>query len=251
LQVYRLALEIFFMLLPLILFSAVLIILLIAYFRHAARRHVASLFDTMVRKQIAAGLDLGQAMREGVKRLCRRPPFNRIDEGELSFFLDVLQDLQFPVEVGAEILQDCEARRSVSDLKNQRKVLELAYGIDLKISLRRLVQNARMLHKKLTQRYPNLTVALLASLSVREGWTFVEEQPDALLFSYRERDVLIPKSGTGKNAARLILFEEIAHRALLARPGDNYETRNSVRLDLIGGFDKFFDETFQKASEHR
>ncbi len=44
-------------------------------------------------------------------------------------------------------------------------------------------------------RYPNITIALLASLSVREGWTFVEEQNDALIFDYRQERVRIPKTG--------------------------------------------------------
>jgi hypothetical protein len=127
--------------------------------------------------------------------------------------------------------------------------MAFVYFVDLNISLKQMIQNAKALHRKLARRYPNITLALIASLSVREGWTFVEEQPEALLFRYREKDVCIPKHGSGKDAARLILFEEMAQRPLLRRSGGDCEVRNSVRRDWLNKFDNIFESIFQDAAE--
>jgi hypothetical protein len=230
-----------------IFISAILLVTLLVYLRHISRRHVASLFRTSVQKQVGNGEVIENAMREAIQRLRRRHPFNRIEEEEISFFIDVLQDLESPVEVGAEILQDCERHKDASCLKEQEGILQLAYSVDLKISFRRLIRNAKALQKKLARRYPSITLALLASLSVRNGWTFVEEQSEALLFRYRQKDVCISKHGSGKDAARAILFEEIAQRPLLIKNGKDYETRLSARQVWISKFDRSFENIFQNS----
>jgi len=227
-----------------ILFAVVGIVLLLVYVRHMARRHVATLFRSSVRKQMAEGTASEPAMHSAMSRLLRRPPFNLIKEEEVSFFVDVLQNLSFPVDVGAEILQKCESAHNPSELRDRKILLRLAYSTDLKFGLRQLIQNARTLHRKVINRYPSITIALLASLSVREGWTFAEEQSEALLFRYRQKDVRVPKHGSGKDSARLILFEELAQRDLQAKPGTGYEDRKRVRQEVLTTFDKYYEEAF-------
>jgi hypothetical protein len=94
--------------------------------------------------------------------------------------------------------------------------------------------------------YVLITVALLASLSVREGWTFIEEQKDALIFDYREERVRFPKQGSGKDAVRLILFEEMAQRPVQEPAQNDFETRKSARRELIDNFDNLFDSIFSE-----
>jgi len=214
------------------------------YLRSIMRRHVASLFSSMVQKLMAGGTGIEPAMQEAVSRFARRQPFNLIKGDELSLFVHVLQDLGSPVEVGAEILQQCENKHSISEIRDSRKMIRLAYSTDLKLNMQQLIQDAKTLHRKVTHRYPNITIALLASLSAREGWTFVEELNDALIFDYRQERVRIPKQGSGKDAARLILFEEMAQRPMLAQPDTDFEARRSARQELIDNFDALFDEAF-------
>jgi len=226
--------------------AAVILTAGLVFLRRMMRRHVASLFRSTTRKSIAEGRGAGPAMHEALNRFARRAPFNLLSADERSFFIYVLQDLGSPVEVGAEMLQQCESRRSVSILKDRQAMTRLAYSTDLKLSLQQMIQNAKILHKKVTHRYPNLTIALLASLSVREGWTFIEEQNDALIFDYRQERVRIPKQGSGKDAARLILFEEMAQRPMLEKPETGFDARKAARRELIDNFDTLFDEVFLK-----
>jgi len=232
------------MLYGLIAVAVVALTALFALLRSITRRHVASLFCSTVQKLMAGGTGIEPAMREAISRFARRPPFNLIKADELSKFIYVLQDLGSPVQVGAEILQQCENKHSISEIRDRKKMIRLAYSTDLKLNMQQLIQNAKTLHKKVTHRYPNITIALLASLSAREGWTFVEEQNDGLIFDYRQGRVHIPKQGSGKDAARLILFEEMVHRPMLARPDTDLETRKSARQELIDNFDDLFDEAF-------
>jgi hypothetical protein len=216
----------------------------LVFLRSMMRRHVASLFRSTVRKLMAGGSGIEPAMRDALNRFVRRAPFNLIKEDELSAFVHVLQDLSSPIEVGAAILQQCENKHSISEIRDGKKMTRLAYCTDLKLNLEQLIENAKLLHKKLPHRYPNITVALLASLSVREGWTFVEEQKDALIFDYREARVRFPKQGSGKDAVRLILFEEMAQRPVQEPAQTDFETRKSARRELIDNFDNLFDNIF-------
>ena len=84
---------------------------------------------------------------------------------------------------------------------------------------------------------------------MRERWTFIEEQNDALIFSFRQERVRILKQGSGKDAARLILFEEMAQRPILTLAEDNLRARKSARQELIDNFDTIFDETFLQMAE--
>jgi hypothetical protein len=232
-----------------ILFAVAGLIVLLVYVRHMAQQHVARLFRSSVRKQLAEGAACGPAMHSVVSRLLRRPPFNLIKEEEVSFLVDVLQDLSFPVDVGAEILQKCESAHNPSELRDRKNLLRLAYSTDLRFGLRQLIQNARTLHRKVSDRYPSITIALLASLSVREGWTFVEEQSEALVFRYREKEVRVPKHGSGKDAARLILFEELAQRDLQEKPGTGYEDRKAARQEVLTTFENYYEEAFHSMAQ--
>ncbi len=226
---------------------AILIVVLV-YLRLVGRRHVAALFRGTVHRFITEGLSMEAALQKAVSRFMRRPPFNRIQEDELAFFLCVLQDFDSPVEVGAQILQQCETKKDATGLKDPQKAVELAYSIDFKLKLQQLIQDARILQQKAGEQYPNITVALLASLSARKDWIFAEDQKEALVFSYRGKSVHVPKQGSGKDAARLILFEEMAHRPLSAQPDLGFEIRNSARQDLVANFDNLFDEVFQNTA---
>jgi hypothetical protein len=232
-----------------IVLAVVALILLLVYVRHTAQRHVATLFRSSVQRDLAEGADPGPAMHSAISRLLRRAPFNRIQKEEVAFFVDVLQDLSFPVDVGAEMLQRCESTHNPSELRDRKSLLRLAYSIDLRLSLRQMVQNARTLHRKLSNRYPNITIALLASLSVREGWTLIEEQSDALIFRYRQKEVRVPKHGSGKDAARLILFEELAQRDLQEKPGTGYEDRRYARQEVLATFDSYYEEAFHSMAQ--
>jgi hypothetical protein len=225
--------------------AAVVLTLVLVYLRHVAHRHVAALFCSTARRLMAAGSPIEPALGEAIRRFVRRAPFNRLQEDDLAFFLCVVQDVGAPVEVGAEILQRCEIRQDATELRDQQKTARLAYSIDLRLSLHQWMQNARTLHKKASHRYPNITIALLASLSAREGWTFVEEQNEVLLFTYRQKPVRVPKQASGKDAARLVLREEMAQRPLAARQDRGFEIRKSVRQNLADNFDSFFEEVFQ------
>lgn len=231
--------------------AAVLLVAAMVFYRITLRRHVAALFRSTVRNLVARGIETESALRQGLQRFTRRPPFNRIQPDELSYFVHTLQDLASPIEVGAELLQQCEDKRSSSEIRDGGRMTRLAYSIDLKLSLKEMIRDASLLHAKLNQRYPNLTVALLASLSAREGWTFVEEQDDALIYDYRHDRVRIPKRGSGKDAARLVLFEEMARRPMLNRAETGVEARKSARQSLIDDFDSIFDEAFQQVAETR
>jgi hypothetical protein len=232
-----------------ILFAVAGLTLLLVYVRHMAQRHVATLFRSSVRKRLAEGAACEPAMHSAISRLLRRPPFNRIKEDEVSFLVDVLQDLSFPVDVGAEILQKCESTHNLSEMHDRKSLSRLAYSADLRFSLRQLIQNARTLHRKVSNRYPNITIALLASLSVRDGWTFAEEQSEALIFRYRQQEVRIPKRGSGKDAARLILFEELAQRDLQEKPGTGYEDRKAARQEVLATFDNYYEEAFHSMAQ--
>lgn len=225
--------------------AAAALVALLVYFRAVTKRHVSILFRSSVEEFMAGGMGIESAMREAIHRFIRRTPFRFIQPDELHSFLQVLQDLSSPVDVGAEILQKCENKRSIADIQDFGRLTRLAYAIDLKLNLRQLIQNARSLHRKVPDRYPNITIALLASLSVREGWTFIEEQNDALIFDYRQERVRIPKQGSGKDAARLILFEETAHRPMTGLEPD-LRARRSARQEVIDNFDSVFDETFSQ-----
>jgi hypothetical protein len=227
-----------------ILSAVAALIALLVYVRHMAQQHVATLFRSSVRKQMAEGAACGPAMHSAISKLLRRPPFNLIKEEEASFLVDVLQDLGSPVDVGAEILQKCESAHNPSELRDRKSLLRVAYSTDLRFSLRQMIQNARTLHRKVSSRYPNITVALLASLSVREGWTFAEEQSEALIFRYRQKEVRVPKQGSGKDAARLILLEELAQRDLQEKSGTGYEDRKAARQEVLTTFDTYYEEAF-------
>jgi hypothetical protein len=224
--------------------AAVAMVALLVYWRWVTRTHVASLFRSTVRQLMANGGGMEPAMQEAIRRFARRAPFSLIRPEEFSFFIAVVQDLGSPVDVGAEILQLCENRHSISEIRDRQKMAHLAYSTDLKLSLQRLLQNAKTLHKEVGHRYPNITIALLASLSVREAWTFVEEQNDALIFDYRQQRVRIPKQGSGKDASRLILFEEMAQRPILSPPETGFEARKSARQEFVDNFDAVFDKIF-------
>ncbi len=223
----------------------------LVYLRYIARRHVATLFRSTARSLIAEGASIDVALQKAASRFVRRAPFNRVQEEELEFFICILQDLGSPVEVGAEILQQCEIKGDATELKDQQEMARLAYWTDLKLSLHKLIRDARILHKKANRQYPSITLALLASLSAREGWTFVEDQAEALIFDYCRKSVRLPKQGSGKDAAKLILFEEMAMRPLLARPDLGLEARKTARQNLINSFDSLFDEVFQNVAVWR
>ncbi len=229
--------------------AAIMLITVLVLIRSMSRRHVSLLFRSTAAKLIGGGTPIEPAMRQAIHRFIRRPPFKFLKPDELSFFIHVLLDLGSPLDVGAEILQRCETKRSVAEIRDVQKLTRLAYSMDLKLNLKQLILNAKTLHKKVSQRYPNITIALLASLSVREGWTFVEEQNDALIFDYRQERVRIPKQGSGKDAARLILFEEMAQRPMSTRPEADLHARKSARQDLIDNFDSIFDETFLQMAQ--
>jgi hypothetical protein len=231
------------MMYALIALLAVGLIAVLVYLRHVNRRQVASLFRSKVRELQAGGMDTEQAFRQAIGRFIRRPPFNLLQTDELTLFVHVLQDLGSPVDVGAEILQQCENKQSILEIKEAKKLIRLLHTTDMKLSLQQLIQNAKLLHGKDTGRYPNIAIALLASLSAREGWTFVEEHDDDLIFDYRQERVRIPKQASGKDAARRILFEELARRPMPPRP-ETDKTRKSARQELTGSFDALFDETF-------
>jgi hypothetical protein len=228
----------------LVAIAAVMLIALLVYWRSVTRTHVASLFRSTVRQFMAEGDGMEPAMQDAIRRFARRAPFSLIRPEEFSFFISVLQDLGAPVDVGAEILQLCENRHSISEIRDRQKMAHLAYSTDLKLGLQRLLQTAETLHKEVGHRYPNITIALLASLGGREGWTFVEEQNDALIFDCRQRRVRIPKQGSGKDAARLILFEEMAQKPILSPPGTGFEARKSARQEFVDNFAAVFDEIF-------
>jgi hypothetical protein len=219
----------------------------LVYLRFVARRHVAALFRSSAERFMAEGVSTETALRESTRRLVRRAPFNRIQENELAFFVRVLRDLGSPVEVGAWILQQCEIRQDATELRDPQKTAQLAYAADLKFSLGRLILNARTLHQKAGHQYPNITIALLASLSAREGWTFVEEQDEALIFQYGRKSVRVPKQGSGKDAAKLILFEEMAQRSERSKADPGFETIKSAQHKVWENFDRLFDEVFRNA----
>ena len=225
-----------------------ILIVVLVYLRLIGRRHVAALFRATVHRCIAEGLSMEAALQKAACRFMRRPPFNRIQEDELAFFLCVLQDLDSPVEVGARILQQCEIKRDATGLKDPQKAAKLAYSIDFKLRLQQLIQDARILQQKAGEKHQTITVALLASLSARKDWIFAEDQKEALVFNYRGKSVYVPKQGSGKDAAKLILFEEMAHRPLMARQDLGFEIRNSARQDLVANFDNLFDEVFQNTA---
>ena len=228
----------------LVVTAAVAMVASLVFWRSVTRRHVASLFCSTVRQLMADGGGMEPAMQQAIRRFARRAPFSLIRPEESSFFIGVLQDLGAPVDVGAEILQLCENRDSISEIRDRQKLARLAYSTDLKLGLQRLLRNAETLHKELGHRYPNITIALLASLGVREGWTFVEEQNDALIFDYRRQRVRIPKQGSGKDASRLILFEEMAQKPILSPPETGFEARKSARQEFVDNFDAVFDKIF-------
>jgi hypothetical protein len=219
-------------------------IALLVYWRSATRTHVASLFGSTVRQLMAGGDKMEPAMQAAIRRFARRAPFSLIRPEEFSFFISVLHDLGAPIDVGAEILQLCENRHSISEIRDRQKMAHLAYSTDLKLSLQRLLQTAKTLHQAVGHRYPNITIALLASLIVREGWTFVEDENEALVFDYRQQRVRIPKQGSGKDASRLILFEEMAQKPVLSPPETGFEARKSARQEFVDHFDTVFDKTF-------
>lgn len=235
--------EAFPMIYALIAVLAFVLITVLVYFRHVGRRQVASLFRSMVRELQAGGMDMEQALRQAVGRFIRRPPFNLLRPDEVTLFIHVLQDLGSPIDVGAEILQQCESNHSILEIKEAQKLMRLLHATDLKLSLQQLIQNAKFLHGKGAGRYPTMAIALMASLGVREGWTFVDEQDDELIYDYRKERVRIPKQLSGKDAARRVLFEETARRPMPVHP-ETDKARKSARQELTDGFDALFDETF-------
>jgi hypothetical protein len=232
----------------LIIIAAALLTAALVYIRYMAKRHVAALFRTLVQEFLDEGLDIGQSMRNAVSKFTRRAPFSRIPEDDLSFLLDVLQDLNSPIETGAEILQRFDRQHRITDLQYRLEFVGLAHKTDLTLNLRRLIENAKKLQKKLNRRYPNITLALLASLSVRDGWTFIEEQKASLDFSYRGKAIRLSKRDSGKDAARLVLFEETARRPVIQKPDPGYEIRKSGRQEFVDNFDRYFDEAFHSMS---
>jgi hypothetical protein len=188
-------------------------------------------------------METEQALRQAVGRFLRRPPFNLMQPEELSYFVHILQDMGSPVDVGAAILQQCENKHSILELKDAQKLPRLAYATDLKLNLQQLIRDANILHGKAKDRYLNIPIALLASLGARDGWTFVEEQSDALIFDYRQEAVRMPKQGSGKDATRLILFKEMVQRPMVFHP-DTDKARKAARQELLDRFDTLFDESF-------
>jgi hypothetical protein len=229
--------------------AAVALTAVLVFLRSVARRHVASLFRSTVRKLMSRGIGIEPAMREALNGFVRRAPFKLIKADELSNFIRVLQDLGSPVDVGAEILQQCESKHSIAEIRDGGKLAWLAYFTEIKLNLEELIRNAKTLHARAPRQYPNITIAVLASLSAREGWTFIEEQNDALIFDYRRERIRLPKQGSGKDAIRLILFEETTRRPLPAGPETNIEAGKAARQKRIDTFDTLFDEVFLEMSK--
>jgi hypothetical protein len=229
-----------------IIIATITLILAIACLRYFAHRQVATLFRSTIQELMSEGSEIESAMRAVGGKLVQRPPFKLLKDDELSFFYYILQDLGNPVEVGAEILQKCESTYNLSYIRDRQKMATLVYTTDLRLNLNHLIQDAELLHKKAAHQYPNLTLALLASLSVREGWSFIEENNDALVFDFQKKSIRIPKKGSGEDAARIILFEEMASRPLHAGPDTEFESRESIRKYHLDNFDSLFSEVFIK-----
>jgi hypothetical protein len=222
---------------------AVLLVAALVYLRRVNRQRVASLFRSTVRELQQGGNDTEFALRQAVYGFARRPPFNILQPDELTLFIHSLQDLRSPVEVGAEVLQRCEYKRSAMEIKDPGRLTRLLYSEDLRLDLQRLLRDATRLRESMADRYPNIQIALLASISVRDGWAFVREEGDALIFTYRGKEVRLPEGRSGKDAAQCILFEETSQRPMAARP-ETDKARKAARQIFLDGFDSVFGEVF-------
>jgi len=59
--------------------------------------------------------------------------------------------------------------------------------------------------------------------------------------------VRVPKQGSGKDAAKLILFEEMAQRSEHSKADPGFETLRSAQQKVWDNFDRIFDEVFRNA----
>jgi|WetSurMetagenome_2_1015567.scaffolds.fasta_scaffold63326_3 hypothetical protein len=228
---------------------AVVVILAIAisvYFRYLSRRHVAPLLQAMIDKLSREGVTTDGVLRTTAAKLRRRTPFNFIKEEEMHFFLDVLQDLAVPVDVAAHVWQKFELRCNISCFKERQTLLQLAYLEDLEICVRKLIETAARLQKNAGDKYPNIGIALLGAVSLREGWVFAEELADAIVLKYLGDTVQIAKQSSGKDVARAVLLEELNRRPIAAPDGGTFEARQSGRKDFVDNFDAHFEEVFRR-----
>jgi len=223
-----------------------LIIAVLAYFRYMSRRHVAPLLRAMIDKLTREGMTMDGVLRATAAKLRLRSPFNLIKEEEMNFFLDVLQDLAVPVDVAAHVWQRFEIRFNISSFRERQSILQLAYLDDLEICVRTLIETAARLHKNAGDKYPNMGIALLGAVSLREGWAFVGELADAVVFKYQGDKVQIATQSSGKDVARTVLLEELKRRPLAAPEGETYEARRSGKQDFVDNFAAHYEEVFKR-----
>lgn len=223
-----------------------LVISVLAYVRYMSRRHVAPLLRAMIDKLTREGMTTDGVLRATAAKLRRRSPFNLIKEEEMNFFLDVLQDLAAPVDVAAHVWQRFELRFNISSFRERQSLLQLAYLDDLEISVRTLIGTAARLQKNTGDKYPNMGIALLGAISLREGWIFAGELADAVVFRYLGDEVQIAKQSSGKDVARAVLFEELKRRPVAALEAETYEARRAGKQLFVDNFAAHYEEVFRR-----
>jgi hypothetical protein len=222
------------------------LILILAYFRAVARRQVSTLIHATTEKLTREGVPRYDALKRAADTLRRRSPFNVIAQEEWDAFYAGLQDLQSPVEVASEILQECDRRHNALSLKDPRESLRKAYLKQIEISLSDLIGTAVKIQKRDPGQFPSLGIALLAALNVRPGWRFLEERDGTLLFTYKAGAVPISSQNNGQEVARIVLLREIRDLAALRQDAPYFEARQAARQDLLDNFDSYFDEVFRE-----
>jgi hypothetical protein len=226
--------------------AIILGVAILVYYRYLSRRHVAPLLRAMIDKLTHEGMTTDEVLRATAARLRRRSPFSFIKETEMNFFLDVLQDLSTPIDVAAHVLQKFELRCNISSFRERQTILQIAYLEDLEICVRSLIETAARLQKNAGDRYPNMGIALLGAVSLREGWVFSGESADDVIFNYLGHEVQLAKQGSGKDVARVVLFEELKRRPISAPEGETYAARQSGRKDFVDNFDARYEEVFRR-----
>ncbi len=225
--------------------AVILLIIFVMYLR-IAKYNISTTFRAFITHRTKGGISQKQSLREATDNFRYRKPFDKITEDDIVFFVVVLQDLQNPVDAGANILQHCEWQQDISFLKDKYTLLRLAYSEDIKISIIKILEKAKNIMNKSSGF--EVIEGVLLSLKGRDGWIFIKEDQKEYVFEYKDDEVRISKQNTGMGIAKAIIFTEMKNKKIEPQSNADYLIRKIGKAKLLEDFDGFFEEIFQRLS---
>ncbi len=163
-----------------------------------------------------------------------RKPFSLLQDSDVRSIAEAVDLLAQPDKVCAALFQAIEndPEKAMSLFRSNTLLYRWAFLEDLTAGLIDIMERA----KQRAGSTADITRGIMLSLPSRPGWTVRSEDSNSFLFSYNEMKVLINKTISGMQIAKLVLSTELQHRASHL---DNIV--NLVWLeDALRNFDEYF-----------